>query len=124
MLVVVNQPHTSFRIEGDIPSSMIEYIVSEYSKENVSIMDDDGDELLDPHEMDFYKEIKAKQTPGGNMRFYRRLVGMTQSELANKLGTSKQAVSQMENGKRPISRKTASELGKLFQVTPKRFFGF
>ena len=73
--------------------------------------------------MDFYKEVKASQTSGGNLRFYRRLVRMTQPELVAELGTSKQAISLMENNKRPISRKTAKELGRIFQVSPKRFFG-
>ena len=123
MLVVVNQPHTSFRIEGDIPVGILDYVGREYGKENIAVIDDDGDELLDPTEMDFYKEVKARQTPGGNLRFYRKLLKMTQPELAEKLGTSKQAISLMENNKRPISRKTAKELGRIFQVSPKRFFG-
>ena len=125
MLVVVNQPHTDgFRIEGRVPKDILDYVESKYSKENISIMNDDGDELLDPTEMDFYKDIKARQTPGGNLRFYRKLLKMTQPELAEKLGTSKQAISLMEHNKRPISRNTARELGKLFNVSPHRFFGF
>lgn len=124
MLVVVNQPHTEgFRIEGRIPKDVLDYVESRYSKENISVINDDGEELLDPHDMNFYKEVKASQTPGGNLRFYRRLVRMTQPELASELGTSKQAISLMENNKRPISRKTAKELGRIFQVSPKRFFG-
>ena len=123
MLVVVNQPHTEgFRIEGRIPKDVLDYVESRYSKENVSVMDDSGEELFDPTEMDFYKEMKAAETAGGNLRFYRRLVRMTQAELAIKLGTSKQAISLMENNKRPISRRTAKELGRIFSVSTRRFF--
>ena len=44
MLVVVNQPHTSFRIEGDIPVGILDYVGREYGKENIAVIDDDGDE--------------------------------------------------------------------------------
>ena len=122
MLVVVNQPHTEgFRIEGSIPKDVLDFVERRYSRENISIMDDDGDELIDPTDMDFYKEMKASETPGGNLRFYRRLVGMTQQELAEKLGMSKHHISDMENNRRAISKKTAKELGKLFKVSPIRF---
>ena len=84
-------------------------------------MDDDGDELIDPTELDFYKEMKANETPGGNLRFYRKLVGMTQKELSEKLGITKQYVSDMENGRRDISRKMAKSLAGLFKVSPVRF---
>lgn len=120
MLVVVNQPHTSFRIEGDIPVGILDYVCREYGKENIAVIDD-GDELLDPHEMDFYKKAKAEETPGKNMRLFRRNLKMTQSELAEKLGTTKQAVSNMENGIRPISKKTAKELAAIFKVSVSNF---
>ena len=122
MLVVVNQPHTEgFRIVGSIPKDVLDFVERRYSRESISIMDDDGDELIDPTEMDFYKEMKASETPGGNLRFYRRLVGMTQQELAEKLGMSKHHISDMENGRRAISKKTAKELATLFDTSVERF---
>ena len=123
MLVVVNQPRINrvFRIEGDIPSSMINFVEKEYGKTNISIKSNDNDELVDPFEMDFFKEFKKEETPGSNMRFYRKLIGMTQKELASKLDTSVQAVSHMENNLRPISRKTARKLADIFDVSVARF---
>ena len=85
----------------------------------VSSVDDDI--LLDPHEMAFFKEAEASETPGKNMRLYRRNVKMTQAQLAEKLGTTKQAVSNIERGIRPISKKTAKELSKIFNVSADRF---
>ena len=81
----------------------------------------DDDILLDPHEMAFFKEAEASETPGKNMRLYRRNVKMTQAQLAEKLGTTKQAVSNMERGIRPISKNTTKELAKLFTVTVSNF---
>ena len=46
---------------------------------------------------------------------------MTQAELGDKLGVSKQVISDMESGRRAISRKTAKELSRIFNVSASRF---
>lgn len=106
-------------------NTIMRYIIfvvmnNEYGKLNVSF-DDDGDMLLNPHDMEWFKEAEATETPGKNLRFYRRLAKMTQPELAAKLGTSRQAISNMENGIRPISKKAAKELAKIFRVSVSNF---
>lgn len=122
MLAVVKVPHTEgFRVEGAIPASMIRYVEEEYGKENVRIENDEGEEILNPFDMDWFKEVEAEETPGSNLRFYRNLCKMTQSELADKLGTTKQIVSMMEHDKRPISKKTAVMLSKLFRTSVASF---
>jgi transcriptional regulator with XRE-family HTH domain len=62
-----------------------------------------------------------QETPGGNLRFYRRLHKMTQPNLGDILGISKQKVSNMENNIIPISRKTALRLAKIFKVPAANF---
>lgn len=81
----------------------------------------DADELVDPFETDWFKNIKEEITAGGNLRFYRKLNHLSQSELARKLGTSKQAISQMENGKRAISASTARKLASVLGTSLSRF---
>ncbi|WP_298506327.1 helix-turn-helix transcriptional regulator [uncultured Sphaerochaeta sp.] len=83
--------------------------------------EEEEDTLMEVQEMAWYKELKAEETPGGNLRFYRRLAHMNQTELGNKLGISKQFVSNMENGSKPISRNMALKLGALFDVPAGRF---
>ena len=46
---------------------------------------------------------------------------MTQEKLAEKLGTRKQVISDMEHGRRAISKATAKELSKIFSVSTDRF---
>ncbi len=122
MLVVVNQPRTKgFRIEGSIPKDVLDFVEQRYSKEYISIMDNDGDELLDPHDQIWFKEAEAAETPGKNLRMFRRFAKLTQPQLAEKLGMTKQAISNMENGIRPISKKTAKELAKIFKVSVSNF---
>ena len=68
-----------------------------------------------------FKNLECEDTPGKNMRFYRKLAGMTQSVLAEKLCATKQFVYDMENGRKPISKATAKKLAKIFDVSVARF---
>lgn len=118
MLVAVRKPPIDFSITGIIPEKLISDLRKEYGDENVRV---DRDDMVNAMEMDWFKELESEDTPGKNLRFYRKLVGMTQTELAKKLGTSKQFISDMENDRKPISRKTAKELAALFDVSVARF---
>ena len=46
---------------------------------------------------------------------------MTQAELGEKLGISKQVISDMEHERRSISKAMAKELSKIFDVSVERF---
>lgn len=118
MLVVVKKPPIDFKIEGEIPADLLASLKSEYGK-NVHIEDDDA--VMEVHDMSWYREMKEEETPGRTLRFYRKLVGMTQVQLAEVMGISKQFVSNMENGSKAISRNMALKLGKLFKVPAGRF---
>ncbi len=122
MLVVVNQPLINdFRIEGTLSSTFLDNLRKEFGDSMKIIKQDDDEGWVNVEDLDWFKEAVAKETPGSNLRFYRKLVGMTQKKLAEKLGMNKQHISDMENGRRAISKKTAKELGKLFKVSPARF---
>jgi antitoxin HigA-1 len=47
-----------------------------------------------------------------------RPLGLTQAELAAKLGVSRVAVNEIINGKRAVTPATAMRLGKAFGTTP------
>jgi DNA-binding XRE family transcriptional regulator len=81
---------------------------------------DDG-ETAPVTEMDWYKEMKEKETPGGTLRFYRTLHKMTQDALAERLNVTKQKITNMEHNAKPISRKTACQLAEVFKIRPGRF---
>ena len=119
MLVHVNLLHNEgFSIEGSVPSKVVDYLRQEFGSSNVLI---EQEELIDPFEMEWFKESIGRQTPGSNLKFYRRQQGMTQKALAEKLGTTKQAICAMEHDSRPISKKTAKTLASLFCTSPARF---
>ena len=122
MLVVVNQPLINdFRIEGMLSSSFLDNLRKEFGDSMKIIMQDEDEGWVNADDLDWYKEEIAKETPGSNLRFYRNLADMTQKELADKLGMTKQHVSDMERDKRAISKATAKKLGCLFKVSPVRF---
>ncbi|MBI9105464.1 MAG: helix-turn-helix transcriptional regulator [Spirochaetales bacterium] len=55
------------------------------------------------------------------LKRYRKRAGLSQSELALKLGMVKENISAMETGSRGISKATAHKLSEIFQVSPGRF---
>lgn len=120
MQALVKTPHTDIRIQGKIPSRIIEVLRKEYGSE-LKIYEED-DEYVDVTETDWYQDIKMKSTPGDAMRIYRKNRKLTQAQLGEKLGgVPRQIVSNMERGKRSISLATAKKLASIFNVPANRF---
>ena len=119
MLVVVNQPHiNNFTIKGTISDKDLKFLKNHFG-ENLTIKYDD--DLVDFRDTDWFREVEPELTPASNLAFYRKLAKMTQTELGEKLGVSKQVISDMEHERRAISKKTARELSKIFDVSIERF---
>jgi DNA-binding XRE family transcriptional regulator len=78
-------------------------------------INEEGEEVLSA------KEVFPEGNPAMLMRGYRGKLDMTQKDLAEKLGISQNRVSDMESGKRPISRDMAVKLGELFDTPYKSF---
>ena len=79
------------------------------------------DDMMNVEDMGWYKEEAADDSPGKALRFYRRLKGLSQPELAEMLGISRQSISDLENDRKPISRIMAKELSGIFNVPASRF---
>ena len=121
MLAVVKTPLIDIHIKGKIPSRLVTVLKKEYGKK-VRLTKEDDDELLDIFQTDWYKRIKKTLTPGTNLKIYRQNLKLSQAQLGEKLGDlPKQFVSNMENGIRPISKKTALKLAKIFKTSVDRF---
>jgi len=123
MLAVVKKHHTNqplFEIRGDIPVKVVEYLKEEFGQ-NVEVLKED-EEMVNVFETEWYKKISSTTTPGEVMRIYRENAELTQEELGRKLGKfNRQKISDMECGKRNISKDVAKKLSKLFQVPVERF---
>ena len=118
MQAVVKKPH--IRLEGEIPAELLAFLRDHYA--DVEIIENEDDELEDVFESTWYKNIRAETTPGDNLRIYREIHGMTQEQLGEKLGgIPRQGISNMENGHRAISKKTAKKLAEIFDVSVEKF---
>ena len=78
-------------------------------------INEDGEELFSA------EEVFPDASPAMALRGFRGKMEWTQQELAEKLGTTQNCISDMESGKRPISRSMATRLGKIFNMPYKAF---
>lgn len=123
MLAVVKTPRIRIHIKGRIPPRVVSVLKSEYGKD-LRLTQDADDELVDVFQTDWYKRIKKSLTPGTNLKIYRQNMAMTQQHLGSLLGgLPRQVVSNMENGIRPISKKTALQLARIYDVSVEEFIG-
>ncbi len=75
---------------------------------------------VSPNEV--FKEINQKYSKAGNVLAGLRLRdGMTQAQLAKKIGSSQSAVAAIENGTRGIGKSLAAKLAKVFKTNSKVF---
>lgn len=120
MLAVVKKPHIEVRARR-IPKAIIVFLQDMYKPENVVIKDEESDSWEDT---DLFKNRFAESTPGEMIFASRDMRGWTQAALAEKLGKSPHYVSDLENGRRAVSKKMAVALGKVFECAPSIFFNF
>lgn len=121
MLVAVKTPPTSFKIEGDIPNDLLNYIKKHYPV-GLEITEEDDEEYENVFQSDWYKEQSKHWHPGKSVYVYRDNAGWTQAELGKKLGEfSRQYISDIEKGRRTISKKLALKLSELFELPLERF---
>ena len=123
MLAVVRKHHTEktlFEVKGEIPLKVVRYLQDEFGQD-VNVVDDD-DEMVDVFDTEWYKEISAITSPGEALKIYRENANLTQEELGRRIGKfCRQKISDMERGKRNISKEVAKKLSRLFKVPVDRF---
>ncbi len=79
-------PRIEISVRGAaIPPRLMDVLKEEYGPE-LSLVEDDGDNLVDVFETQWYKGVKEKMTPGIYLRLYRENKGLTQLQLGEALG--------------------------------------
>lgn len=118
MQAVVKTHHIKIYVEGkEIPSKLINLLKKEYgSKLQISSTNISQKESLEVKNTDWFKEIKNQITPGDNLKIYRLNKGLSQGKLAEMLGILPSNISEMERGKRGISKEMAKKLSKLLDI--------
>ncbi|MBN4054324.1 helix-turn-helix transcriptional regulator [Nitrospira defluvii] len=123
MLAVVKKHHTKktlFEVKGDIPSDVMGYLKEKFGQDIEIVKEEE--ELVNIFDTKWYKEVNSSTTPGETMKIYRENIGFSQTELGKKLGKfTRQKISDMENGKRNISKEVAKRLSLVFGIPVGRF---
>ncbi len=87
-----------------------------FSGQEMTITEETEDETLYP-----VSDLLPNITPSMCLRGLRTREGLTQTELAEKLGVKQHHISEMENGKRPIGPEMAHRLEETFGTSYRAF---
>jgi DNA-binding XRE family transcriptional regulator len=71
---------------------------------------------LDNAITELFPDKTSAEVSGMILKNVREEKNLTQDELAKIIGTSRTAVTAIENGKRPVSKAMAKKLGKVFDI--------
>lgn len=83
---------------------------------------EEDEEIVEVTKSRWYHNIRKNITAGQNIRLYREMRGWTQEELGARLGNiPRQNVSNMENGRRTVSKDVAKKLASIFEVRVDKF---
>ncbi|PJJ41893.1 helix-turn-helix transcriptional regulator [Hallerella succinigenes] len=125
MLVAVEKPRTrnteavSFKVEGErIPEWLLGIVREVYPTAKV----EDGDDRIEISSTDWYKEMESRDTPARTLKIMRTAAGLTQKDLAKKLGIAFQNYNPLERGTRPITMQMAMRLADALGTSYEMFY--
>jgi ribosome-binding protein aMBF1 (putative translation factor) len=113
MLALVKKPHIELSIQGDQIEDLVAWIRKKY---DVSVLaTDDGENSLPVEETEFWQQMERNRV--GNLLAGARLkAGLTQGQLAKKLGIRQNMVSDYERGRRSLSPSMAARFSTVLHV--------
>jgi len=113
MLALVKKPHIEISMHGEHVGELVAWIKKKY--DIVVLADKSEDELISIESTKYWKEMEKNRV--GNLLAGARLkAGLTQVQLANKLGIRQNMVSDYEHGRRHYSDTMATRLSKVLKV--------
>ena len=112
MLALVKKPHIELSLQGENVEELIDWIKKKF---DVSILASGQSDSLPVEETDFWKEMQSNRV--GNLLAGSRLkAGLTQAQLAKKLGVRQNMISDYERGQRRLSSSMAERIAKLLYI--------
>ena len=117
MLALVKKPHIEISLHGDHVAELVTWIRKKY---DVAILAEEPDEeFVSIESTEYWREMEKNRV--GNLLAGARLkAGMTQAELAKKLGIRQNMISDYERGRRTYSDAMAKRLSKTLKVKEER----
>ena len=113
MLALVKKPHIEISLHGEHVSELVAWIKKKY---DVTVLaDEPEDDFVSIEATDYWKEMEKNRV--GNLLAGARLkAGLTQAQLAGKLGVRQNMISDYERGRRTYSDAMAKRLSKVLKV--------
>jgi len=113
----VKKPHIELSIHGDHVSELIAWIRKKY---DVAVLAEEPEEKFVSIESTTYWKEMEKNRVGNLLAGARLKAGLTQAQLAKKLGIRQNMVSDYERGRRTYSDSMAKRLSKTLKVKEDR----
>jgi DNA-binding XRE family transcriptional regulator len=113
MLALVKKPHIEISLHGEHVAEIVDWIRKRF--EVTVLAEDPEDEWVSIESTEYWKEMEKNRV--GNLLAGARLkAGLTQAQLANKLGIRQNMVSDYERGRRTYSDAMAKRISQTLQV--------
>jgi DNA-binding XRE family transcriptional regulator len=113
MLALVKKPHIEISIHGENVAELVDWIRKKY---DVSVLSEELAEEFVPIEGTQYWQEMEKNRIGNLLAGARLKAGLTQTQLAEKLGIRQNMVSDYEHGRRTYSDVMAKRLSRTLKV--------
>ncbi len=113
MLALVKKPPIKLSLDGEGVEELLAWIEKKYE---VVVLSEDADDELIPIENTAYYAEMEKNRIGHLLAGARLKAGLTQRQLAAKLGIRQNMVSDYERGRRRYSDAMAARLSEVLQV--------
>ena len=117
MLALVKKPHIELSLHGEHVSELVAWIRKKY---DVAVLADEPEDEFVPIESTRYWKEMEKNRVGNLLAGARLKAGLTQAQLADKLGIRQNMVSNYERGRRTYSDAMAKRLSKTLMVKEER----
>jgi ribosome-binding protein aMBF1 (putative translation factor) len=113
MLALVKKPHIEISLHGEQVAELVEWIKKRFEVE--VLVEEPDEKFVSIESTDYWKKMEKNRV--GNLLAGARLkAGMTQAQLAAKLGIRQNMVSDYERGRRTCSNAMAKRLSKTLRV--------
>jgi len=112
MLALVKKPRIELSIHGEQVDELINWIRKKFE---VSILSSGSNDSIPVEETDFWKEMQSNRV-GNLLAGARHKAGLTQKELADKLGVRQNMISDYERGRRRLSLQMAKRIAKILNI--------
>lgn len=113
MLALVKKPHIEISLQGEHVGELVDWIKKKY--DIAVLVEEPEDEFVSIESTEYWKEMEKNRI--GNILAGARLkAGLTQAQLAEKLGIRQNMVSDYEHGRRTYSDAMAKRLSETLTV--------